>query len=162
MWLDRLDAPGAERRLIRGGTEEIVEGVTAVKAGGHFDGSLVLHWEDKLFIADTLVTVPVSDYLETGAVLADGLQSAYYQVDRQPGTTSYAFMWAIPNFIPLPPDEIMKIWRALRPFEFATTHGAFMGMDVRDKRVKERVLESMKIQIRAEGYKSHELLDESC
>jgi glyoxylase-like metal-dependent hydrolase (beta-lactamase superfamily II) len=62
-----------------------VEGVTAVKAGGHFDGSLVLHWEDKLFIADTLVTVPVSDYLETGAVLADGLQSAYYQVDRQPG-----------------------------------------------------------------------------
>ena len=34
-------------------------GVTAVKAGGHFDGSLVLHWEKKLFVADTLMAVPV-------------------------------------------------------------------------------------------------------
>ncbi|KAI9874451.1 MAG: hypothetical protein M1830_009738, partial [Pleopsidium flavum] len=88
--------------------------------------------------------------------------SAHYHIDRQPGTTSYAFMWSIPNFIPLPPDEILKMWRALRPLVFSTTHGAFVGMDVRDKRVKERVLQSMKIQVRAEGYKSHELLSESC
>lgn len=44
-----------------GTKKEIVEGVTAVKTGGHFPGSLVLHWEEKLFIADTIVTVPVSD-----------------------------------------------------------------------------------------------------
>ncbi|KAI9870495.1 MAG: hypothetical protein M1830_004153, partial [Pleopsidium flavum] len=58
MWLDRLEAPGAERRFVKGSTSEILEGVTAVKTGGHFDGSLVLHWDDKLFIADTLLTVP--------------------------------------------------------------------------------------------------------
>lgn len=40
-------------------TETILPGVTAIKTGGHFDGSLVLHWEEKLFIADTLVTAPV-------------------------------------------------------------------------------------------------------
>ena len=39
---------------------EVMEGVTVIKAGGHFPGSLVLHWEYKLFIADTIVTVPVS------------------------------------------------------------------------------------------------------
>lgn len=59
MWMERLDASSVEWRFIKGGTEKIVEGVTAVKTGGHFDGSLVLHWEEKLFIADTLVTVPV-------------------------------------------------------------------------------------------------------
>ena len=44
-----------------GASKEIVKGVTAVKLGGHFPGSLVLHWENKLFIADTFVTVPVSE-----------------------------------------------------------------------------------------------------
>lgn len=62
-WLDRLDAQDVERRIIKGGTETIVEGVTAVKAGGHFDGSLVLHWDEKLFIADTLLTVQVGAIL---------------------------------------------------------------------------------------------------
>jgi hypothetical protein len=54
----------------------------------------------------------------------------------------------------------MKIWKALKPFLFTSTHGAFVGTDVRAQDVKRRVLESMKIQIRAEGYKSHLLLDE--
>jgi glyoxylase-like metal-dependent hydrolase (beta-lactamase superfamily II) len=57
-WLDQLDAD-VQRKLITGATETIVEGVTAVKTGGHFDGSLVLHWEEKLFIADSLLTVQV-------------------------------------------------------------------------------------------------------
>ena len=42
-----------------GTTEEVLPGITAIKTGGHFPGSLVLHWEKKLFIADTIVTVPV-------------------------------------------------------------------------------------------------------
>ena len=43
-----------------GACEEIVPGVKAVKLGGHFPGSLVVLWEKSLFIADTLVMVPVS------------------------------------------------------------------------------------------------------
>ena len=46
-----------------GAVERILPGVTAIKTGGHFPGSLVLHWEKKLFIADTIVTVPVSTNL---------------------------------------------------------------------------------------------------
>ncbi|KAI4126073.1 MAG: hypothetical protein LQ347_005112 [Umbilicaria vellea] len=57
-WLERTDVKDV-RKMIHGTTETILEGVTAVKTGGHFDGSLVMHWDDKLFIADTLVTVPV-------------------------------------------------------------------------------------------------------
>lgn len=62
--------------------------------------------------------------------------------------------------IPLPPDDILRIWRAVRPFEFGTTHGAFVGMDVRDKELKGRMLESMKIQVRGEGWEKHEILEE--
>ena len=57
-WLERTDVEDA-RKMIHGATQTILEGVTAVKTGGHFDGSLVLHWDDKLFIADSLVTTPV-------------------------------------------------------------------------------------------------------
>ena len=58
-WLDRQDAQYVDRRLIKSSTETISEGVTAIKTGGHFDGSLVLHWDRKLFIADSLLTVQV-------------------------------------------------------------------------------------------------------
>ena len=61
--------------------------------------------------------------------------------------------------IPLPPSEILKIWRAIEPFEFDTTHGAFLGIDIRHMNVKARVLESMKIQVRNEGYEKHEILE---
>lgn len=59
-WLSREDGKGV-RKFIDGATEEVVPGITAVKLGGHFPGSLVLHWaeEKELLIADTLLTVPV-------------------------------------------------------------------------------------------------------
>ncbi len=62
--------------------------------------------------------------------------------------------------IPLPPSEILKIWRAIEHYDFDTTHGAFVGMDIRDECLKERVLESMKIQTRGEGWEQHEILDQ--
>ena len=54
----------------------------------------------------------------------------------------------------------MQIWRAVRPFDFSSTHGAFVGTDVRGEDVKRRVLESAKIQVRAEGWERCEVLDE--
>jgi hypothetical protein len=56
-WMMRQDTSG--RRKLLKETHEIVPGVTAVQAGGHFDGSMVLHWDKKLFIADTMMSVPV-------------------------------------------------------------------------------------------------------
>ena len=73
-WLQRRDAPGVERRLIRGATETVLPGVTAIKTGGHFDGSLVLHWEHSLFIADSLLTVQASVAAQTrGSRATDGV-----------------------------------------------------------------------------------------
>lgn len=144
-WLNRADHENT-RKFIRDPTMQILPGVTAIKTGGHFDGSMVLHWNNKLFIADSLFTVP----------------SALYHVDRPPGTTSYAFMWSIPNMIPLPPSEIHRIWRALKPFSFEATYGGFSGQDVRGTDVKQRVLESMKIQVRRQGHEDHEIFKEVC
>jgi hypothetical protein len=71
-------------------------------------------------------------------------------------------MWSIPNMVPLPPSELIKMWRAIRPFEFEQTHGAFMGQDVFDPKAKSRVLESMKIQIKgATGHDDHEIMEET-
>jgi len=63
-WLNRKDVEG-RRRLFEGVSQQVVDGVTAVKVGGHFPGSLVLHWSGvgvgaKLLIADSFVTTPVS------------------------------------------------------------------------------------------------------
>ncbi|KAF2772111.1 hypothetical protein EJ03DRAFT_372286 [Teratosphaeria nubilosa] len=148
-WLNREDHEG-RRKFTTSESEKILDTITAIKVGGHFPGSLVLHWTppsnsgNKLLIADTFVTTP----------------SALYHIDRLPGTTSYAFMWAIPNMIPLPPAELQQMWRRIKAFEFESTHGAFVGQEVRDEGVKGRVLESMKIQTRAMGWEAHGVLEE--
>ena len=141
--------------MIESDTQEIAPGVTALKLGGHFPGSLVLHHAPasgtapRLFIADTFVTTP----------------SAMYHVDRPEGTTSYAFMWSIPNMIPLSPEQMLGMWKVLRPWEFRSTHGAFVGQEVvdGDERqkgaigVRARVLKSMRIQARGEGWSEERL-----
>jgi glyoxylase-like metal-dependent hydrolase (beta-lactamase superfamily II) len=47
-WFERRDTPGAEVRLLTEPYTPIlpneVEGVTAILTGGHFPGSLLLHW----------------------------------------------------------------------------------------------------------------------
>lgn len=60
-WLNRQDKEGV-RKWVKG-VEEIEEvggEVKAVVCGGHFDGSMVLVWGRKMFIADTMMAVPVS------------------------------------------------------------------------------------------------------
>jgi hypothetical protein len=81
--------------------------------------------------------------------------------------TSFAFMWSIPNMIPLSVDEISNMWKVLKSHEFESTHGAFVGVEVRDgtngsnSGVKRRVLESMQIQVRRMGWKDHAFLNET-
>lgn len=63
-WLSRADITGLRTPLVTLVTE-IIPGITAIKAGGHFPGSLVLHVKspragDALMLADTIMTVPVS------------------------------------------------------------------------------------------------------
>lgn len=155
---------GIRRLLSPEAPTEIVPGVTAITTGGHFPGSLVLHSDascepedvegeekkkkGRLFIADTLVTVP----------------SALYSKNRPKGTTSYGFFWSIPNMIPLGPEAMRGMWKALEPWDFGSTHGAFVGLDVGDEdgggRVKDRIRESMRIQARGAGWEGNFALGE--
>lgn len=72
-WVSRGDGEGRRRLISKGRGEEDVLGggeggkageevVKAIKVGGHFPGSLVLLWEKKLFVADSLVTTPVRSH----------------------------------------------------------------------------------------------------
>ncbi|KAH8813192.1 beta-lactamase-like protein [Xylogone sp. PMI_703] len=164
-WLNRLDRLGKARTFIQSLEEEIEvhgekTGVKAIKLGGHFPGSLVCLAYERLLIADTLVTTP--------SALGDwSIDALSKENERPPGMNSFVFMWSIPNMIPLPPEEVQRMWEILKHYEFRSTHGAFVGTDVSDKTkgsqstVKQRVLESMQIQIRAMGWQNNTLLNET-
>ena len=53
--------------------------------------------------------------------------------------------------IPLPPDDIAAMWKVLKEYEFGSTHGAFLGLDIVANNLKDRVFQSMKIQVIGEG-----------
>ncbi|KAM0329763.1 hypothetical protein ACHAPQ_006585 [Fusarium lateritium] len=119
------------------------------KLGGHFPGSMVLHHNSRLFIADTLMTT--ASGVGNWDVDATGTERS-----RPEGLNSFSFLWSIPNFIPLGVEDMVRMWRALRGVEFTATHGGFMGMDIEHESVKDRVLESMKIQAKFIGEKAFE------
>jgi hypothetical protein len=164
-WLNRLDRLGRRRTFIEG-TEEEIEvrgektGVKALKLGGHFPGSLVVLAYGRLLVADTLVTTPAG--LGDWSKGPDGSENG-----RPAGMNSFSFMWSIPNMIPLSPEEIGGMWKVLRSYEFSSTHGAFVGTEVRDRGggsktlVKKRVLESMQIQVKQMGWVDHAFMKET-
>jgi len=164
-WLNRLDRLGKARTFVEG-TEEEIEvqgektGFKVLKLGGHFEGSLVGLALGRLLVADTLVTTPSG--LGDWSKGPDGGKN-----ERPEGMSSYAFMWSIPNMIPLSADEVAKMWGVLKNHEFESTHGAFLGTEVLDGTngsktpVKQRVLKSMQIQVQRMGWKHHAFLAET-
>ena len=70
-------------------------------------------------------------------------------------------MWSYPNQLPLSPDAILGIWKALGSFNFDTVFGGFPNQVIRSEDAKKRVLESMKIFIKSAGHFNHQLLEES-
>ncbi|KAL6862249.1 beta-lactamase-like protein [Trichoderma novae-zelandiae] len=146
--------PSAHRKPITDVESEIVPGVQAIKLGGHFPGSMVLLFDGRLFIADTLMTTPAG----IGKWEVDALGQ---KREKPPGLNSFSFQWSFPNNIPLSADEIHRMWGILKAYSFRSTHGILVGMDIEDDEVKARVLESMKIQTRAMGNVTHALLDET-
>jgi hypothetical protein len=123
-WANAFDVPvllhEADRRWVMrpdpriefwaGETRELWDGMTLIRAGGHFDGGTVLHWPAG---ADG-----------RGALLAgDILQVAQ---DRR----WVSFMYSYPNYIPLPAAEIDRIVAAVAPFEFDRIYGAWWDRNV--------------------------------
>lgn len=56
-----------------------------------------------------------------------------------------------PQMIPLPPPVLASMWRILSRHTFSAVHGGFPGLDIEGEDVKQRVWESMGIQVNAEG-----------
>ncbi|KAK8203879.1 beta-lactamase-like protein [Phyllosticta capitalensis] len=178
-WFSREDAsPVPARHFIADTPFQIpispsldkADAVTALKPGGHFPGSLVLHFRRLLLIADTFVTVPSGmnphplDPTVAKRLVPDA-STPLPPPEPLPGTTTYSFMWSIPNMIPLGPADLSAMWHAVKGFRWDSTHGAFVGMDVRrvgddGKEGPRALLESMKIQARGMGWADHGLLKE--
>ncbi|KAK4092154.1 hypothetical protein Purlil1_3407 [Purpureocillium lilacinum] len=137
------------------GSKDGGTGARALKLGGHFPGSLVLLFDGRLFIADTLVTTPAG----LGRWEVDGAGAARAKPE---GLNTFSFLWSIPNAIPLGVEELARMWAVLARHAFRATHGAFAGMDIEDEGgVKGRVLESMQIQARFMGYGTHAIMSET-
>ncbi|KAK3186947.1 hypothetical protein K4F52_004391 [Lecanicillium sp. MT-2017a] len=129
-------------------------GAVAIKLGGHFPGSMVLLYERRLFIADTLCTTPAG----IGKWEVDGTGALR---QKPQGLNTFSFMWSIPNLIPLGVDEMLRMWKILKKHDFTATHGAFVHEDIEDEHVKRRVLESMQIQAKFMGNNEHAIVNES-
>ncbi|KAI0422625.1 beta-lactamase-like protein [Xylaria grammica] len=153
MWLSQQDR---NRQIFITENETHVFGTTVLKLGGHFPGSLVMLFEGRLLIADTFFPTPSGlgnwDADAVGAPRKRPLQM-----------NSFAFMWSYPNMIPLAPDAIIHMWVILKNYEFGSTHGAFPGLDIvkTPAEMKQRLLESMQIQIRYSGHGAYAILEET-
>ena len=101
-WLVRRDGNIV---LWSGETHELGPGLTLVRCGGHFEGGAVLHWAEGAEGRGALLSGDVVQVVSDRAWVS--------------------FMYSYPNLIPLPPQAIERIVRALEPFEFERVYGAF-------------------------------------
>jgi hypothetical protein len=103
-WIMR---PHPSIELWDGETQEIGEGLTLVRCGGHFAGGTVLHW--------------------AGGAEGRGVLLSGDIVQVIPDRSHVGFMYSYPNLIPLPASSVEAIAGALRPFEFEALYGAWWG-----------------------------------
>lgn len=119
-------------------------GVTAIIAGGHFDGSMMLHVTKpalevpSMFHADTIQNTPTGDQPNP----------------TRPGIPSFTFMWSVPNMLPMPPDKVLGIWQSMKGFEFKTAYGVLRTLREKGLRrsLPQRVLDSAKIFVKHSKY----------
>ena len=79
-----------------GETQDLGQGITLIRCGGHFEGSSALHWADGaegrgvLMTGDTITVVPDARWV--------------------------SFMYSYPNLIPLPARKVQRIVEAVAPY----------------------------------------------
>jgi hypothetical protein len=72
-------------------------------------------------------------------------------------------MWSVPNMIPMSPDAVLQIWRAMKGFKFEVCYrlmGTVRHRPELSVGLEGRVLESASIFVRALGFQEHEILTE--
>jgi hypothetical protein len=88
-----------------GETQFVLDGITLVRCGGHFEGSDVLHWSQGAEGRGALLT-------------GDTIQVAR---DRR----YVSFMYSYPNMIPLNKRAVERIVQAVEPLEFDRIYGGW-------------------------------------
>lgn len=95
-----------------GDTHALVEGVTLVRTGGHFEGSTLLHWSGGAEGKGVLLS---SDTVKVGW-------------DRK----SVSVMRSYPNLIPVGPAVLQRVEDLLRPLAYDRMYGAWPGHHITD------------------------------
>jgi glyoxylase-like metal-dependent hydrolase (beta-lactamase superfamily II) len=90
-----------------GETFPLVDGLTLVRCGGHFEGGTILHWT---------AGADERGVLLTGDIVKVGMDRASVSVTR-----SY------PNLIPLGPTALTRIEAMLEPLKYDRIYGGWMG-----------------------------------
>ena len=98
-------------RFWDGDTLELLPGATLIRAGGHFQGGTVLHWD--------------------GTADGKGLLLAGDIVQVTPGARRVSFMWSYPNMLPLPGASVRQVAERLAPWRYDRIYGGFRGQEVR-------------------------------
>ena len=123
-WSRAFDAPiylhSADRRWVMrpderiefwdGESKGLWDGMTLIRAGGHFEGGTVLHW-------------PAGAEGRGALLSGDIVQVAQ---DRR----WVSFMYSFPNYVPLAASEVDRIVSALEPFRFDRIYGAWWDRNV--------------------------------
>jgi hypothetical protein len=95
-------------------TCQVLDGITLIRCGGHFEGSTVLHWSQGADGRGALLT-------------GDTMQVAQ---DR----CYVSFMYSYPNMIPLNKRAVERIVNAVEPYEFELIYGGWWDYHVKDAR----------------------------
>jgi hypothetical protein len=88
-----------------GETHALGDGLTLVRAGGHFPGGTILHW--------------AGGAEGKGAILSGDIVTVVMDV------AWVSFMYSYPNLIPLPAVEVQRVADSVAPFEFDRIYGAW-------------------------------------
>lgn len=88
-----------------GAMQPLLDGLTLIRCGGHFEGGTVLHWPQGAENRGALLTGDIIQVVQ----------------DRR----YVSFMRSYPNLIPLPASAIHQIVQAVEPFSFDRIYGAW-------------------------------------
>lgn len=105
-WVQR---PHSAITFWRGDTLKLSESVTLIRAGGHFEGSTVLHWSrgprgGALFTGDALQVVPTRRHV--------------------------SFMYSYPNLIPMRGRDVQAMRDRLADYQFEDAYGYTWGRNI--------------------------------
>ncbi len=111
IYLHEADRAWALRRSERitfwgGESHALMDGITLVRLGGHFDGGTVLHWPAGAGGRGALLTGDIIDVV----------------ADRR----WVSFMYSYPNLIPLPAAEVRRIGAEAARYEYDRIYGAWV------------------------------------